>query len=300
MKVFLKDDIHEEARSKLIKYAEVIDDWKRLSEVDAIIVRKIQLDKKIFEYADHLKVIGFHGSGINGIDLIEAKKHGIDVFTVPSLNAESVAELNIALALDVSHMLTWSAHEIKNGISMQDGLKRFRGHEMYCKTAGIIGMGAIGTLTAKKLQHGFSMNVIGFSRSFGSDKASQLGIEAVGSIQDVLKKSDYVFLSLPYTQETYHIIGKTELEMMKESAVLVNTARGKLVDEQALYQALKNHRIWGAASDVFETEPLDVHNPLIGLDNFLPTPHIGGNTEEALYRVGMGVVDGILSRLKND
>lgn len=298
MKVFLKDDIHIEALNKLKAYAEIVDDWNRIYEVDAVIVRKIQLHRDLFQHADKLKVIGFHGSGINGIDLDEARKHKVDVFTVPGLNAESVAELNLALALDVSHMITWSAHEIKKGISMQDGLKRFVGHELYQKTAGIVGMGSVGTLTAKKLKDAFHMKVLGYSRHFDKTAAARMGIESADHLQDILVKSDFVFLSLPYSSQTHHIIDAEELNMMKENAILINTARGRLVNEQALYQALQSHEICGAASDVFEEEPLNVENPLMTLDNFVPTPHIGGNTEEALYRVGMGVVDGILNRLQ--
>ncbi len=300
MKVFLHDEIHPEAVRFLEEQGEIIDDWNRIDEVDGIVVRKIKLDKEILEKAVNLKVIGFHGAGLNGIDLETAAARHIDVFAVPGLNADSVAELNVALALDMAHMISRSYCEIRQGVSMKDGLHRFRGHEIGGKVAGIIGMGQIGTRTAKILKESFHMTVLGYSRSLTQQQAKEKGVFLAGSIDELLEKSDYVFLSLPCNAQTEHMIGAEALKKMKPTAVLINTARGKLVDEQALYTALKEKQIAGAATDVFEKEPLEPGNPLITLDNFLATPHIGGNTEEALYRVGMGVVTGIYKRLKEE
>lgn len=300
MKFFLHDEIHPEAVRFLEEQGEIIDDWNRIDEVDGIVVRKIKLDKEILEKAVNLKVIGFHGAGLNGIDLETAAARHIDVFAVPGLNADSVAELNVALALDMAHMISRSYCEIRQGVSMKDGLHRFRGHEIGGKVAGIIGMGQIGTRTAKILKESFHMTVLGYSRSLTQQQAKEKGVFLAGSIDELLEKSDYVFLSLPCNAQTEHMIGAEALKKMKPTAVLINTARGKLVDEQALYTALKENEIAGAATDVFEKEPLEPGNPLITLDNFLATPHIGGNTEEALYRVGMGVVTGIYKRLKEE
>lgn len=298
MKIFLKDEIHPKAVEYLREKAEIISDWERFPEVDAVLVRKIQLNGDMLDKAENLKVIGFHGSGMNGVDLEAAKNKGVEVFAVPGLNAEAVAEMNVALALDTAHMITQAAVEIKNGRSMQDGLHRFRGSELKDKTAGIIGMGAIGTLTARMLKECFQMKVLGYSRSFSAEKAEQLGITAAGDMAEVLEQSDFIFLAIPYTPETEHIIDENALRKMKPTAVLINTARGKLVKEEALYRALCDGTIKAAACDVFEKEPVEPDNPLVKLTNFIPTPHIGGNTEEALYRVGMGVAEGIVKRLE--
>ncbi|MDD6810501.1 MAG: NAD(P)-dependent oxidoreductase [Lachnospiraceae bacterium] len=298
MKVFLKDEIHQEARALLESRAEIIEDWERIGEVDAIVVRKIKIPDYVFEEAGNLKVIGFHGSGMNGINLEEAKKHQVDVFAVPGLNAQSVAELNVTLALDLAHMVSWSSHEIKQGKDMKDGLHRFRGHEISNKTAGIIGMGAIGTMTATLLMDGFHMKVYGYSRSFTSEKAKALQVMYADSIDEILKISDFVFIALPLTNETKNLITYEKIEQMKPSAYLINAARGGIVNEEDLCRALENRLIAGAASDVFATEPVNPEIPLVRFDNFIATPHIAGNSEEALYRVGMGVVEGILKRLK--
>lgn len=298
MKVFLNDEIHPAAVEYLEEHGEIIDDWDRIDEVDGIVVRKIKLDKDTIDKAENLKVIGFHGAGVNGIDLEEARKRKITVFAVPGLNADSVAELNVALALDMAHMISRSYLEIKEGNSMKDALHRFRGHEIDGKTAGIIGFGQIGTRTARILKESFHMTVMAYSRSLTREEAEKHEVLWADSMEKVMRLADFVFLALPCNAETEHMICKETLEWMKPTAVLINTARGKLVNEADLYQALKEEKIAGAAVDVFEKEPLETGNPLITLPNFLATPHIGGNTQEALYRVGMGVVTGIYDRLK--
>lgn len=300
MKVFLHDEIHSEAVRFLKEKGEIISDFERISEADGIVVRKIKLDKEILDRAVNLKVIGFHGAGLNGIDLEAAAQRNIEVFTVPGLNADSVAELNVALALDMAHMVSRAYYEIRQGVSMQDALHRFRGHELSGKTAGIIGMGQVGTRTAKILRESFHMTVYGYSRSLTCEQAKEKGVLPAGSAEEILEKSDYVFLSLPCNEKTEHMINSETLKLMKNTAVLINTARGKLVNEKDLYKALKENRIAGAATDVFEKEPLEQGNPLTELDNFLATPHIGGNTDEALFRVGMGVVTGIYERLHKE
>ena len=298
MKVFLKDIIHQEALEKLKENTEIIDDWEQIGEADAIIVRRIRLDADIYEKCPRLKVIGFHGSGIGGIDLQGAREHQVQVFTVPGENAQSVAELNIALALDVAHMVTFAAHEIKNGKKMKNALDRFVGCELWKKTAGIMGMGHIGKLTAQKLKAGFDMDIIGYSKDFTKQEAESLGVKKAATREEVLKQSDFVFLALPYSTETHHFIDSQELKMMRRNSILINTARGNLINEDALLNALESHTIAGAACDVFSKEPLDLEHPLMRMERFVPTPHIGGNTEEALYRVGMGVVNGILERME--
>ncbi len=298
MKVFLNDILHPKAYEALTQKAEIIDDWARIAEVDAIIVRKLKLPDSIYDICPDLKVIGFHGSGVNGINLERARTNNVQVFSVPGANAQSVAELNVALALDVAHMVTRSAHEIKNGLSMQDALSRFVGHELWGKVAGIIGMGHIGRLTAQKLKAAFEMDVIGYSPNFTQQEADRAGIRAVETREEIFARSDFIFLALPYSAEVHHYIDTEELRQMKKSAFLINSARGGLINEDALYEALTQRWIAGAACDVFASEPLQAGQPVMELPNFVPTPHIGGNTDEALLRVGMGVVNGILDRLE--
>lgn len=297
MKVFLRDEIHPEAVRFLREHGEIIDDWDRIDEVDGIVVRKIKLDKETFNRAVNLKVIGFHGAGLHSIDLEAAAANKVEVFTTPGLNADSVAELNVALALDAAHMISRSYYEIRQGVSMKDALHRFRGHEIGGRTVGIIGMGQIGTRTARILKESFHMQVYGYSRSLTEEQAKEKGVIRADSRDEIISNSDFIFLCLPCDAETEHMINETTLRKMKPTAVLINTSRGKLVNEKDLYRALKEKWIAGAATDVFEKEPLEPGNPLVELDNFLATPHIGGNTEEALYRVGMGVVTGIYERL---
>ncbi|MBU5430126.1 phosphoglycerate dehydrogenase [Kineothrix sp. MSJ-39] len=297
-KVFLRDEIHYEALKQLEKNVQIINDWDKIEDVDAILVRKIKVPDEVILNSKKLKVIGFHGSGMNGINLDLARQKGVDVFAVPGLNAQSVAELNVALALDIAHMVTWSACDIKQGISMQDGLHRFRGHELSGKVAGIIGMGAVGKRTAQILRDAFQMRVYGYARSFTDEKAEELHIQCAKSMDELLECADFIFLAIPYTTQTRDMISYKELLKMKKTAYLINTARGGIVNEEDLCRALKEGQISGAGFDVFKEEPVRVENPLHRFPNFISTPHIAGNSEEALYRVGMGVVDGILQRLQ--
>lgn len=295
--VFLHDEVHPAARELLQKYVNVIGDWEKIGQSDAILVRKIHLEKDVFDICPRLKVIGFHGSGINGIDLEQAQKHGVDVFAVPGLNAQSVAEMNTALALDLAHRVTESSHRLKCGSSMEDALVRYRGTELTGKIAGIVGLGAVGRRTATILKNGFHMPVYAYSHGLTAQWACQQGVRWCATLTELLQKADYVFLSLPLTPKTTYLIDEKELTLMKPTAVLINGARGKLVRESALYAALRDGRLAAAASDVFENEPVSPEEPILQLDNFLGTPHLGGNTEEALYQVGVGVADGILKRL---
>ena len=263
--------------------------------MDAILVRKIKVPDEVILNSKKLKVIGFHGSGMNGINLDLARQKGVDVFAVPGLNAQSVAELNVALALDIAHMVTWSACDIKQGISMQDGLHRFRGHELSGKVAGIIGMGAVGKRTAQILRDAFQMQVYGYARSFTDEKAEELHIQCAKSMDELLECADFIFLAIPYTAQTRDMISYKELLKMKKTAYLINTARGGLIDTKALIDGLESGKIGAAGLDVIEDEfgmyyfdrKSDILSKrdlyiLRGFPNVIVTPHMAFYTDQAV------------------
>ena len=293
MKVFLCEFIHPEARRHLERKAEIISDWNKINEVDAIINRNLEITKDIMDKAPNLKVIAIHGTGIDGVDMDEAKKRGIHVFSTPHQNADSVAELIVGLTLSITRKISLAGKLIGNGKKIANAPAELKGIELRQKTFGLIGVGDIAIRASKIMKYGFGMKVIGFSRSLTEEKAKELGIGYCSSIEEVLKNSDIVNIGVSLDSSTVNMINNEKIKLMKSTSYLINTSRGKVIDEKALYNALKNNEIAGAACDVFVNEPPTLDNPLLSLDNFIATPHIGANTDEALYRVGMAVVNGI-------
>lgn len=301
MKTFLCEYIHPEARKELETFSEIISDWERLPECDAAINRNLQMTKEVLESAKNMKVIAVHGTGMDGVDLDAAKKLGIKVFNTPYRNAASVAELNVALMLMTARKARLIQKNIAEGASFADPavVSGLQGAELGSKTAAFLGVGEIAKKTIVICKNGFSMHCVGWSRSLTKEKAVALGIEYAGSIAEAVKDADFVVLGMALNEETRGIIGKKELASMKQGAILINTARGALVDEAALQKALTEKDAMGktkllaAGLDVVVNEPITSAHPLYQLPNVVLTPHIGANTEEALYRVGMACVDGI-------
>jgi len=301
MKTFLCEYIHSEARKELETFSEIISDWERLPECDAAINRNLQMTKEVLESAKNMKVIAVHGTGMDGVDLDAAKKLGIKVFNTPYRNAASVAELNVALMLMTARKARLIQKNIAEGASFADPavVSGLQGAELGSKTVAFLGVGEIAKKTIKICKHGFDMCCIGWSRSLTKEKAETLGIEYADGITEAVKTADFVVLSMALNEETRGIIGEKELASMKQGAILINTARGALVDEAALQKALTEidamgkTKLLAAGLDVVVNEPITSAHPLYQLPNVVLTPHIGANTEEALYRVGMACVDGI-------
>lgn len=305
MKTFLCEYIHPKARKKLETFSEIISDWERLPECDAAINRNLQMTKEVLESAKNMKVIAVHGTGMDGVDLDAAKVLGIKVFNTPYRNAASVAELNIALMLMTARKTTLVRKDIEEGASFTEPsvVSGLQGTELGGKNVAFLGVGEIAKKTIRICKNGFDMCCIGWSRSLTKEKAEELGIEYANSITEAVENADFVVLGMALNEETRGIIGEQELAAMKPGAILINTARGALVDEAALQKALTKIDMAGkvqlgaAGLDVVTGEPIDGNHPLYQLPNVVLTPHIGANTEEALYRVGMACVDGIRESL---
>lgn len=289
MKVFVCEPIHEKAMEYLKERAEILTNWEELERADAVIRRNFVIDKAFLDKAPCLKLISVHGSGTDGIDLEEADRRGITVTTAPGENARSVAELALTLMLALSKRIVCADRRLRAGIPTEAADRALQGSELYGKKLGILGVGNIGCITAE-LAGAFGMEVYGFSRHPQAAGYKEHRIQPCESLTELLEKADVLHISLPLTEATCGMIGEKELALMKPNAFLVNTARGAVVDERALYEALQNGVIAGAASDVFCEEPPTKEHPLLSLPNFIATPHIGANTEEALYRVGMRAI----------
>lgn len=292
MKVFLCETIHEAAYQKLKERAEIINDWDRIGEAEALINRALQIGPKEMEKMHSMKVIAVHGTGTDGVNLEEAKKRNIKVVYAPHLNANAVAELNVGLALAACRKIV-QAREVIDAGREKEAKALLCGSELQGKTAGLIGLGAIGRRTARILRHGFGMDVQAYTPNLTKERAEKNGCRMAESLDGLLESSDFVFLSLPLTAETYHLMNQERFAKMKESAFLINTSRGDLIDEGALLKSLKEGALKGAASDVLCEEFPGRDNPFLRLENFVVTPHIGANTDEALYTVGVTCVQEI-------
>ena len=299
MKTFLCEYIHPEARKALEQISEIVSEWDRLPECDAIINRNLQLTEEVLKKASNLKVIAVHGTGLDGVNLSVAEKLKIEVFNTPHKNASSVAELNITLMLMAARKVSMMQKSMKEGKSFGEAsvMSALQGMELGGKTVAFLGVGEIAKRTIKICQSGFAMHCIGWSRSLTEEKAAELGIKYADSIIAAVKNADFVVLGMALCEETRGIIGRQEISCMKQGAVLVNSARGALIDEKALHRALTEGHLRAAALDVVTEEPVTAKHPLYELPNVVLTPHVGANTEEALFRVGMACVDGIRERL---
>lgn len=239
-----------------------------------------------------LRVISKYGAGLDNIDLKAASDRGIQVMNAGSANALSVAELAVGLFFGLARCIQFAVASTKAG-----GWARKKGIELFGKTVGIVGLGNIGREVAR-IARGIGMNAVAYDPYVMPDSpaVAALGID-LKPLGEVLSVADFVTLHLPATDETRHIINRDTLRLMKLSACLVNTSRGELVDEEALYEALTQGVIAGAASDVFSKEPPGSH-PLLALDNFILTSHIGAYTGEANRRMAETAVGNILNMLQ--
>ena len=262
---------------------------KEIADADACVVRSgTQLTKEVIDAATKLKAIGRAGVGLDNVDVEAASKKGIVVINTPGGNTISAAEHTFCLLMALARYIP-AAHE-----SLRKGeweRKKFTGVQLYEKTLGVMGLGRIGTEVAKRAQ-GFGMRVIAYDPFLRADKANEIGVEVV-PLEDLLRRSDFVTLHMPLSADNKYIIGAKELEKMHKGARIINCARGGLVDEKALAEAIQAGKIAGAAFDVFEAEP-PKNSPLIGLPQVITTPHLGASTEEAQIAVAVDVVQSLI------
>jgi len=296
-KVLLYEEMHEEGKAILkekadIFFAERLDEpylINHVGDMDGIIVRANgRASRKVMESAPRLKVVGRHGVGVENIDLEAATERGIWVVNTPDANDASVAEHFFGLALMLSKMLK------KGEIALREGRFEARyqyiGNELHGKTLGVLGFGRIGKTVARMGSKGFEMKILYYDSLRYPEAEEELKANKV-SLDEVLSRSDYVSINLPMLPETKGLIQERELRLMKPTAFIINVARGPVWDEKALFRALKERKIAGAGSDVYEVEPATKEHPLFQLENFVGTPHMAAHTEEALGRMSMVAED---------
>lgn len=268
---------------------------KIIPDYHGLVIRSAtKVTSEIIEAADNLKVIGRAGIGLDNVDISAASKRGIVVMNAPDGNATTAAEHAIAMMMSLTRKIPQATASMKEGKWEK---KKFSGREITGKTLGIVGIGRIGSIVADRA-HGLHMKVIAYDPHMPKDLVDKLGVELV-SLEELFKRSDYISVHVPYTKETKHIISTEAFTMMKKDAMFIDCARGGVVDEAALHEALKNGEIAGAALDVFEVEPTTKDQPLFALDNFTCTPHLGASTAEAQENVAVAIAEQISAYLKN-
>jgi len=254
------------------------------------------IDEEILSGAKKLKIIANYAVGYNNINVEYAKEHGIFVTNTPGVLTETTADLTWALMLSVARRIVEADKFTRSGKFKGWEPELMLGSDIFGKTLGVIGAGRIGQAVMKRAI-GFGMRVIYYSKSrLPLDIESNLNASYV-SLEKLLKEADFVSLHVPLTKNTYHMIGEDQLSLMKQTAYLINTARGPVVDEEALVKFLKEKRIAGAALDVFENEPL-LTPGLTELDNVVITPHIGSASKETREKMSVIVAENVIAALE--
>jgi D-3-phosphoglycerate dehydrogenase / 2-oxoglutarate reductase len=255
-----------------------------IADADAVLVRSAtKIDVEAIAAARRLKVVARAGVGLDNVDVKAATQAGVMVVNAPQSNIVSAAELAVGLLLAAARHVPAASAALKQGEWQRS---RFTGVELYEKTAGIVGLGRIGVLVAQRLS-AFGMQVIAYDPYVAPARAAQMGVRLV-SLDELLRESDAISVHLPKTPETVGLIGADQLALVKPSVILVNAARGGIVDEDALYAALKDGRVAAAGIDVFATEPC-TDSPLFDLESVVATPHLGASTDEAQEKAGVAV-----------
>lgn len=273
---------------------------KLVRDVEVIIVHVAPVTKEVIEASEKLKIIGCARGGPVNVDIDAATMRGIPVIYTPGRNAEAVAEYTIGLIIAYMRNIINAHQLLKRGVWSDEFYSYDAcGHELSALTLGLIGLGRVGLEVAKRAQ-AFNMRVVAYDPYVPHEVMKRAGVEKKESLEELLKEADVISIHTRLTPETFHMIGERELKMMKNTALLINTARGEVVDESALIKALKEKWIMGAALDVFESEPLNPDHPLLELDNVILTPHIAGASKETVYRAARMLSEDIVRILKGE
>lgn len=297
MKLFVADPIHDDAVAFLREKGDVeltlwsdpaIAKWR--DEAEALIVRGSAVSAGDIMAAKKLKVIGRHGVGYEKIAVDAMKERGMALINAPFENGQSVAELAVGLLLACSRNIPQVMEKIKGG-NWEDARKRLGGSDLYQAALGVVGFGRIARMTATMAKNAFGMTILAHDPFLPQDVWKDYADLATprASLNELFASSDFISLHVPNTPRTLGMIGTEQFAAARKNLVIVNTARGGVVDEDALFTALKENRIRAAASDVFAKEPLNPDSPLLSLSNFIATPHYGGSTDSSLRRVACAV-----------
>jgi D-3-phosphoglycerate dehydrogenase len=267
---------------------------ERIGDYDALVVRsETKVTAEVFDAAPRLRVVGRAGVGVDNIDIEAATRHGVLVLNAPTGNTIAATEHVIAMMLALARNLAAADRSLHSGLWERS---KFTGIELREKTLGVLGLGKIGSEVARIAREGLRMRVLAHDPLVTAERAQQLGVELC-DFETLLTETDFLTVHVPLTDATRGVIGAAELKRMRKGARLINVARGGIIDEQALADAIRDGHIAGAAIDVFTKEPPDPANPLLQLDKVVVTPHLGASTREAQVNVAFDVADQIVEYL---
>jgi glyoxylate reductase len=273
---------------------------QKAAEVDALVsLLSDRIDREVFGVAKNLKIVAQFAVGYDNIDVKEATKRGICVTNTPGVLTETTADFAWALLMTVARRVVEADNYVRSGKWKVGWHPRLLlGRDVYGATIGIVGLGRIGAAVARRAR-GFGMRVLYFDVIRRPNLEKKLEVEYT-KFDDLLMESDFVTVHVPLLKTTYHLIGEDKLKLMKKTAFLVNNSRGQVVDEKALYEALKNKQIAGAGLDVFEQEPLPADSPLLEFDNVVVAPHISSGGYETRSKMAEMVAENLVSFFEGD
>ncbi|EGA89387.1 2-ketogluconate reductase [Planococcus donghaensis MPA1U2] len=272
---------------------------EHLSSAEAIIGSGLKVNKSLVDHAPKLKFVANISAGYDNLDLEELTARGIVATNTPDVLVETTADLVFGLMLSAARRIPELDQYVKSGKWSGKISNELFGVDINRKTLGMIGMGSIGKAVAARAHHGFKMDILYHNRSRNAVAEEELNAKYM-SLEDLLKKSDFVCLMAPLTSETIGMIGKKEFELMKETAIFINGARGQLVKEDELVTALESGEILAAGLDVYLKEPLDAKSPLLKLKNVVTTPHVASATEETRYEMAKLAIENLIKGLTGE
>ncbi len=305
MKVLVLDNVEERGLQALRRETDIETDTRNkmtteelvkiIGDYDGMIVRSAtKVTAEVLEHAKKMKVIGRAGVGVDNIDVAAATARGILVVNAPGGNTIAVAELTMAMMQSLARNIPQANASLRQG---KWDKKAYKGVELRDKVLGVIGLGRIGSAVTKRAQ-GMEMRVVAYDPYITEEKAEMQGVKLI-SLEELFKTADFITVHLPLTKESKNLLNKKAFDMMKPGVRIVNCARGGVIDEAALYDAMKSGRVAGAAMDVFEKEP-NTDSALFELSNFIATPHLGASTQEAQLCVAVDVAEEVVSALRGD
>ena len=277
MKILISDPFSKDLPGRLKEFGEVTDDKNEIPDANVMLVRSAtKVDREMIDSAKNLKLVIRGGVGIDNIDAEYCKEKGIIVKNTPEASSIAVAELTFAIMLAIQRNIVKAHNSTKNSEWLK---KQLKGRELYGKTLGLVGIGRIGTEVAKRAK-AFGMNVIATRESKEPSEYAE-----IVDLDELLEKSDFISFHVPLTEETRGMVNKENIEKMKDGVVIINNARGKVVNENDLAEALKSGKVGYAGIDVYQQEPPE-GSPLLSVENVLLTPHLGAQTYENMDRIG--------------
>ena len=313
-KILLVEHIHQAGEAMLAHKAKLVFPKPQnvkgilavIGDCNAIVVRNTQITRQIMEAAPRLTVIGRHGVGYDTVDIGAATERGIPVVYTPAANTESVAEIAVGFIICLCRKIIQAHGAMQSEELLSDTVtlpvmtrqKGLVNTDLWGKTIGVIGVGRIGSSVSRKVTAAFNMRVMGYDPYVDAEKLADCGVQKVDRLEEMLPLCDFVTVHCSGGAETRHIINANTLSLMKPGAYLINTARGTIVDEAALVDALHSGRVAGAAIDVYDPEPPRPGNPLLHMENVIVTPHFCAMTEESLYNMATTVAQGVLDVLE--